>query len=116
MSPHVCNRWCAEACRTCKAMTPEAELLRVNHRPIRVYESVAKIFETTLVSECRRLSSHCLQIFSNSEIFRVCFSRHCSNAEEVLHSSDLLKPSPVRVQKKREICGGFSGFLRVWVM
>ena len=94
-------------------MIPEAEFLRVNHRPLRVYEPVAKIFETTLVSECRRLSSHCLQIFSNSEIFRLCFSRLCPNAEEVLHSADLLAPSPVRVQKKREICGGFSGFLRV---
>ena len=93
-------------------MTPDAEFLRVSHRPFRDYESVARIFETTLVSECRLLPS-CLQILSNSEIFRRSFSQLFLNAKEVLLSSALLAPSPVWVQKKREICGGFSGFLRV---
>ena len=87
------------------AKRPDTEFLRVNHRPFRVYEPVAKIFETTPVSGCRRLPS-CLQKVSYSEIFRLRFDRLCPNAKEVLLPSDLLAPLPVWVRKKREILVG----------
>ena len=57
-----------------------------------------------------------LQIFPDSEIFRLSFIRLCPNAEEVLFTEDPPAPPPVWVRKSGKFSRGLSGFWRVRVI
>ena len=75
---------------------PDAQFLSVDHVPLRGQESVAQLPNTTPVAGCRRFPAS-LQVFPNSEIFRLSFGWLCPNAEEILFRLDLLAPLPVWV-------------------